>query len=276
MYSSPIQGVANAVWMMQPEHKGARQEEAMDLVTVSGTAVTAPVPHPKAHLLNPASLNEQLLQAMQLCSNPYLNPMAAMQKRPSLDHVSPNSSFSSFPPSPFKASSPGSPEKALMLVTSAPVRRYKQYTEDSLQAALKEIMNGQSINRSSMKHAIPARTLRDWMKRLNIKSVFTHPRGGGSQAGEEESLAGSSPEPLALCHGSWTNPPPGSEGGAGELASPTFGLSPSSLSLIRAGFSAQRDAEEDTEEDTGEGSLRIDEGGPGVQPAMQQIAQAAN
>ena len=40
--------------------------------------------------------------------------------------------------------------------------------------ALKEIMNGQSINRSSMKYNIPARTLRDWMKRLNIKSVFTH------------------------------------------------------------------------------------------------------
>ena len=39
---------------------------------------------------------------------------------------------------------------------------------------LQEIMNGQSINRSSMKYNIPARTLRDWMKRLNIKSVFTH------------------------------------------------------------------------------------------------------
>jgi len=25
-----------------------------------------------------------------------------------------------------------------------------------------------------MKYNIPARTLRDWMKRLNIKSVFTH------------------------------------------------------------------------------------------------------
>ena len=35
-------------------------------------------------------------------------------------------------------------------------------------------MEGQSINRSSNKFNIPARTLRDWMKRLNIKSVFTH------------------------------------------------------------------------------------------------------
>merc|ERR1719245_2842946 len=62
----------------------------------------------------------------------------------------------------------------LSLLSNTPVRRYKQYTEDTLQLALKEIMNGQSINRSSMKYNIPARTLRDWMKRLNIKSVFTH------------------------------------------------------------------------------------------------------
>ena len=62
----------------------------------------------------------------------------------------------------------------LLLTSGAPVRRYKQYTEDTLQQALKDILNGQSINRSSMKYNIPARTLRDWMKRLNIKSVFTH------------------------------------------------------------------------------------------------------
>ena len=62
----------------------------------------------------------------------------------------------------------------LALLSNAPVRRYKQYTEDTLQQALKDILNGQSINRSSMKYNIPARTLRDWMKRLNIKSVFTH------------------------------------------------------------------------------------------------------
>merc|ERR1719295_1676366 len=64
------------------------------------------------------------------------------------------------------------------VLNSAPVRRYKQYTEANLHAALKEIMEGQSINRSSMKHNIPARTLRDWMKRLNIKSVFTHNKEG--------------------------------------------------------------------------------------------------
>merc|ERR1719193_2493114 len=77
------------------------------------------------------------------------------------------------------------------LLNTAPVRRYKQYTEDSLQAALKEIMEGQSINRSSMKHNIPARTLRDWMKRLNIKSVYTH----HSTKDKEGSVGSTSPEP---------------------------------------------------------------------------------
>jgi len=33
------------------------------------------------------------------------------------------------------------------LLSSTPVRRYKQYTEDTLQMALKEIMEGKSINR---------------------------------------------------------------------------------------------------------------------------------
>ncbi|TRY80934.1 hypothetical protein TCAL_10490 [Tigriopus californicus] len=60
------------------------------------------------------------------------------------------------------------------LLSSAPVRRYKKYTEDMLQDALRDIISGKSINSSSNKFNIPARTLRDWMKRLNIKSVFTH------------------------------------------------------------------------------------------------------
>jgi len=76
------------------------------------------------------------------------------------------------------------------VLNSAPVRRYKQYTEANLHAALKEIMEGQSINRSSMKHNIPARTLRDWMKRLNIKSVFTH-----NKDSKEGSVGSTSPEP---------------------------------------------------------------------------------
>ena len=151
-----------------------------------------------------------------------------------------------------------SPLKSSLLVSSAPVRRYKQYSEDSLQAALREIMAGQSINRSSMKHAIPARTLRDWMKRLNITSVFTHAhRNGkseraGSQGAEEESLASNSPEPL---------------------------LSPTNLRMIQAGFnSSQMEVEEEEEEDSAaskvvereENGIRME-----VNP-MQQIAQTAN
>ena len=194
---------------------------------------------------------------MQLCTNPYLNPLAALQhkSRTNPDLTSPNSS-------PFKASSTTSPTssplKSSLLVSSAPVRRYKQYSEDSLQAALREIMAGQSINRSSMKHAIPARTLRDWMKRLNITSVFTHAhRNGkseraGSQGAEEESLASNSPEPL---------------------------LSPTNLRMIQAGFnSSQMEVEEEEEEDSAaskvvereENGIRME-----VNP-MQQIAQTAN
>ena len=79
-----------------------------------------------------------------------------------------------------------------LLLQNHPVRRYKQYTEDTLRQALKEIMAGQSINRSSMKYNIPARTIRDWMKRLNIKSVFTHHSqkdGRSSSADSSESLS---------------------------------------------------------------------------------------
>ena len=194
---------------------------------------------------------------MQLCTNPYLNPLAALQQksRTNPDLTSPTNS-------PFKASSSTSPTssplKSSLLVSSAPVRRYKQYSEDSLQAALREIMAGQSINRSSMKHAIPARTLRDWMKRLNITSVFTHAHRngkserGGSQGVEEESLASNSPEPL---------------------------LSPTNLRMIQAGFnSSQMEVEEREEEDSAaskvvereENGIRME-----VNP-LQQIAQTAN
>ena len=36
--------------------------------------------------------------------------------------------------------------------------------------------------RSSVKYNIPARTLRDWMKRMNIKSVFTHNNGSETKS----------------------------------------------------------------------------------------------
>ena len=196
---------------------------------------------------------------MQLCTNPYLNPLAALQQksRTNPDLTSPTNS-------PFKASSSTSPTssplKSSLLVSSAPVRRYKQYSEDSLQAALREIMAGQSINRSSMKHAIPARTLRDWMKRLNITSVFTHAHRngkserGGSQGVEEESLASNSPEPL---------------------------LSPTNLRMIQAGFnSSQMEMEEREEEGEDSAASKVverEENGIRMEVnPLQQIAQTAN
>jgi len=131
--------------------------------------------------------NDQMLQAMQLCGSNYLGQLAALHNC-SQNNSQPafTGSFTSYPSN--NATLPGFKSG---LLNTAPVRRYKQYTEDSLQAALKEIMEGQSINRSSMKHNIPARTLRDWMKRLNIKSVYTH----HSTKDKEGSVGSTSPEP---------------------------------------------------------------------------------
>jgi len=134
------------------------------------------------------SVQESLLQQAALYSNPqhaqivqamqttYLSQLAALQHQQSNTAAQFHGSFS-FATNNAKTS-PQSPYKFAGLLNSAPVRRYKQYTESTLQQALKEIMEGQSINRSSMKHNIPARTLRDWMKRLNIKSVYTHNKEG--------------------------------------------------------------------------------------------------
>ena len=191
---SPMQGVSNPFWMIsQADKKSEAPQEATadvpSLMNIVNQTNTDSKSLPSAQ-----KLNEQFLQAMHMCTNPYL---AAMQKP--LDLLSPNFN-SSFPPvSPNPKSSPNAKSG---LISSAPVRRYKQYSEDSLQAALKEIMNGQSINRSSMKHNIPARTLRDWMKRLNIKSVFTHHSHNKERSNshdgstDRESSSSISPEPV--------------------------------------------------------------------------------
>ena len=212
----PFHGVSNPFWMMSQKH--GEKDNTVDQESSPSTDVVPNLMNLVSHtnLLQsnankPASsnaqhnLNKQFLQAMQnvMCTNPYLNPMAAMQKP--MDLLSPNFS-PSFPAglspntntAPAKSSSPNS-KSGILSSSSAPVRRYKQYSEDSLQAALKEIVNGQSINRSSMKHNIPARTLRDWMKRLNIKSVFTHhshnKERSVSQETDQESSASGSPDP---------------------------------------------------------------------------------
>jgi len=200
-----------------------------------------------------------------------LNPLAAMQKP--MDLLTPNFS-PNFPQglssnsnttTQAKTSSPNS-KSGLLSSNSAPVRRYKQYSEDSLQAALKEIVNGQSINRSSMKHNIPARTLRDWMKRLNIKSVFTHHSHNkertASQEADQESSASGSPDPRSS-----------------ELTSPVFEASTgpllfSSPKPIFPGMKMAADIKSEEEIDDDEPKpLRIDEKSIN---AMTQIAQEAN
>ena len=60
--------------------------------------------------------------------------------------------------------------------------------------ALQAIVKGQSINKTSNKFSIPARTLRDWMKRLKIKSVFTHHSQGANKANKTEGKDGGNNE----------------------------------------------------------------------------------
>ena len=54
-------------------------------------------------------------------------------------------------------------------------RFYRQYSEASLWAALMEVSSGESVYKASRKHGVPEKTVRDWMKRLNIQSQFSAP-----------------------------------------------------------------------------------------------------
>jgi hypothetical protein len=194
---------------------------------------------------------------MQLCTHPYLNPMMAAHGQQPLDLLSPTYN----PLSHLKTAL--SPSKTSGLLSSAPVRRYKQYSEDSLQAALKEIMNGQSINRSSMKHSIPARTLRDWMKRLNIKSVFTHhshnkERSTSQDVMEDESISSESPEPVQL-----------------SLSSPVFHPSNAMFTNANIVFPGIKMKDEEEIDDDEDRTLKIDES-PMAAMTQAQIAQTAN
>ena len=291
----PMQGVSNPFWMMSQdlkssENTGAESTKASEVPNLMNLVSQANLLQQKENnkkasenIQNAQKINEHFLQAMQMCTNPYLSTVAALQTQKPLDLLSCTaaaSSFnSSFPqglsPTSTKSSSPNSKSS---MISNAPVRRYKQYTEDSLQAALKEIMNGQSINRSSMKHNIPARTLRDWMKRLNIKSVFTHHshNKSGSQDGDRdvESSASESPEPgprgsevTSPVFGASTGPifPPGS------AAAAAVGLMRHSGSVF-PGMTAEAQDENEIDDDEPK-SLRIDETPLG---SLTQIAQEAN
>lgn len=54
-------------------------------------------------------------------------------------------------------------------------RFYRQYSEASLWATLMEVSSGESVYKASRKHGVPEKTVRDWMKRLNIQSQFSAP-----------------------------------------------------------------------------------------------------
>ena len=58
-------------------------------------------------------------------------------------------------------------------IKSVLTKKKQEYTEDSVQAALEEIRNGQRVQSVSRKHNIPASTLNVRVKQHNIKSVFT-------------------------------------------------------------------------------------------------------
>jgi len=229
-------------------------------------------------LINPISFNEQLMHAMQLYTSPFLNSLTTMPKSPqpigSSGAHSPygvahsvNSKFSPKSPPNFKSSN-------LSPLSSAPVRRYKQYSDESLQAALKEIMDGQSINRSSMKHNIPARTLRDWMKRYNIKSQFTHHSHGkdstrsNSQDGEGKNSFPLKPDPcLPMNLATVSNTLLGAQYNA------IFSQSSSVFPGLKLNVSAavKQEEEIDDDEDT---HLEIDESP--ISNNSAQIAQIAN
>jgi transposase-like protein len=55
------------------------------------------------------------------------------------------------------------------------VRPYRQYSNDNLWAALMAVKCGGSVYRASKEHGIPRKTLRNWMKRWNIKSKYAAP-----------------------------------------------------------------------------------------------------
>ena len=289
----PMQGVSNPFWMMSQDLKGSENTgvectKSSEVPTLMNLVSQANLLQQKEtnkqaseNIQNAQKINEHFLQAMQMCTNPYLSTVAALQNQKPLDLLSCTAAASSFTsnfpqglsPTSTKSSSPNSKSS---MISNAPVRRYKQYTEDSLQAALKEIMNGQSINRSSMKHNIPARTLRDWMKRLNIKSVFTHHshNKSGSQDGDrdQESSASESPEPgprgvTSPVFGASTGPifPPGS------AAAAAVGLMRHSGSVFPGMTSEVKD--EDEIDDDEPKTLRIDETPLG---SLTQIAQEAN
>ncbi|XP_055690008.1 protein jim lovell-like [Lutzomyia longipalpis] len=74
-----------------------------------------------------------------------------------------------------KQEPPCSPPKAFVL-RNPRGNQPRSYNIDALWAALMNVKAGESIYRASQIHKVPRKTLRNWMKRWDIKSSFPMPR----------------------------------------------------------------------------------------------------
>jgi len=64
---------------------------------------------------------------------------------------------------------------------------YKQYTVQSMWAALNKIEQGLSVYRASIEFGVPRKTLRNWMKKYNILSTFDMRRNKGKTNSDDSS-----------------------------------------------------------------------------------------
>ncbi|KAG5682065.1 hypothetical protein PVAND_011448 [Polypedilum vanderplanki] len=64
----------------------------------------------------------------------------------------------------------------------------RQYDVNSLYLALEDVRNGISIYRAAQSHHVPRKTLRNWMKRLHIKSKFPMPKQLAKAAERKKSV----------------------------------------------------------------------------------------
>ncbi|KAL7032475.1 hypothetical protein ACKWTF_007327 [Chironomus riparius] len=67
----------------------------------------------------------------------------------------------------------------------------RQYDVNALYSALEDVRNGVSIYRAAQTYSIPRKTLRNWMKRLHIKSHFPMPKQLAKAAEKKKSLQNS-------------------------------------------------------------------------------------
>ncbi|XP_031616912.1 longitudinals lacking protein, isoforms J/P/Q/S/Z [Contarinia nasturtii] len=69
----------------------------------------------------------------------------------------------------------GDPMRNAVILRNPRGNQPRSYTTDALYTALMDVKNGESIYRASQIHGVPRKTLRNWMKRWHIKSVYPMP-----------------------------------------------------------------------------------------------------